>query len=155
MKKNPESISNTRVQRTRIQTAHNKLSPPKELRIGEKVYFSALDVTLDIMGGKWKALILWNLRGGAKRFTEFRKLIPDITEKMLSLQLKQLESDRIIEREVFAEVPPRVEYSLTEEGKTILPMLEAMEEWGKTKADKAATALYNLRNPSPQRRLRM
>jgi DNA-binding HxlR family transcriptional regulator len=109
-----------------------------EFRIGDKAYHSALDITLDIVGSKWKILVLWSLRDGAKRFTELSKSIPDITEKMLSLQLKQLEHDRIIEREVFAEVPPRVQYSLSPEGTTILPMLQAMVAWGQQKADTAA-----------------
>lgn len=109
-----------------------------ELHVGDKSYHSALDITLDIVGSKWKILVLWNLRDGAKRFTELKKLIPDITEKMLSLQLKQLEHDRIIEREVFAEVPPRVQYSLSPEGRTLLPMLRAMVAWGQQKADTAA-----------------
>ncbi len=91
---------------------------------------SGMDITLELVGSKWKILILWNLRNGAKRFTDIRKHIPTITEKMLSLQLKQLEADHFLSREVFAEVPPRVEYSLTDEGKTLLPMLEAMSAWG-------------------------
>jgi DNA-binding HxlR family transcriptional regulator len=79
------------------------------------------------------------------RFTELSKAIPGISEKMLSLQLKQLESDRVIQREVFAEVPPRVEYSLTEEGLTLLPMLEEMARWGMSKATKAAVTKQKYR----------
>ncbi|TAE27296.1 MAG: MarR family transcriptional regulator [Candidatus Kapaibacterium sp.] len=97
-----------------------------------------MDITLEFVGSKWKILILWNVRNGAQRFSELRKHIPNITEKMLSLQLKQLEADHFISREVFAEVPPRVEYTLTDEGKTLLPMLEAMSAWGEQKAKKTS-----------------
>jgi DNA-binding HxlR family transcriptional regulator len=118
-----------------------------EIQIGEKTYHSALDVTIEVIGGKWKALVLWNLRDGALRFTELTKAIPDISEKMLSLQLKQLETDHVIQREVFAEVPPRVEYSLTSEGLTLLPMLEEMARWGQHKAEKATTVTKKTTTP--------
>jgi DNA-binding HxlR family transcriptional regulator len=122
------------------QTAQKGMNEA-HIHIGDKTYFSALEVALDIFGGKWKTLVLWSLQYGAKRFTELHKLIPGITEKMLSQQLKQLEADRIIQREVFAEVPPRVEYSLTEEGQTILPVLIAMTQWGQHKAEKHAATM--------------
>jgi DNA-binding HxlR family transcriptional regulator len=105
-----------------------------EIRIGDTVYHSALDLTMSFVGGRWKTVVLWYLRSGAKRFGELNRLIPNITEKMLSLQLKQLENDGIVRREVFSEVPPRVEYSLTVQGQTLLPILEAMAAWGRSKA---------------------
>lgn len=104
-----------------------------EIKMYGKVYHCALDVTMDFIGGKWKSIVLWYLRKGPKRFSELNKQIPGITEKMLSLQLKQLEQDGIIERKVYAEVPPKVEYYLTEEGKTLLPLLEEMAKWGRKK----------------------
>ncbi|MBC7861575.1 MAG: helix-turn-helix transcriptional regulator [Bacteroidia bacterium] len=105
-----------------------------EIKMNGRIYHCALDVTMDYIGGKWKSVVLWYLRNKTMRFGELRKQIPDITEKMLSMQLKQLEMDGIVKREVFPEVPPRVEYSLTKEGKGMLPMLEALAEWGRTKA---------------------
>jgi DNA-binding HxlR family transcriptional regulator len=90
------------------------------------------ELTLSIIGGKWKMLILWYLgKQGTKRFGELRKLIPDITQRMLANQLRELEEDYIIHREVYPVVPPKVEYSLTEQGESLMPILEAMYDWGK------------------------
>jgi DNA-binding HxlR family transcriptional regulator len=97
----------------------------------EKTYHCALDVTMDFIGGKWKTVVLWYLRNKTLRFGELRKQIPDITEKMLSIQLKKLENDGLIKREVFPEVPLRVEYSLTDFGKTLTPVIEAIAKWGR------------------------
>lgn len=97
-------------------------------------YHCALDVTMAFIGGKWKAVVLWYLRKEKKRFSELKERIPAITDKMLSLQLRALEKDGIVKRTVYPEVPPKVEYSLTEEGKTMIPMLEAIALWGKNKA---------------------
>ena len=102
-----------------------------KIRMNERVYHCALDVTMDYMGGKWKAVVLWYLRKGPKRFSALKRHIPDITEKMLSLQLKQLETDGVIGRKIYAEVPPRVEYFFTEEGKTLIPALEEIAAWGR------------------------
>lgn len=96
-----------------------------------RTYHCALDVSMSFIGGKWKSVLLWYLRGGPKRFGELKRLVPGITEKMLSLQLKELEADGIVQRQVFAEVPPRVEYSFTNFGHTMIPMLEAIAEWGR------------------------
>lgn len=109
----------------------------KEVRFkvrGEE-FHCALDVTMNFIGGKWKTVVLWYLRKGKKRFSELHRLIPGITEKMLSLQLKQLEQDGIVERVVYAEIPPRVEYHLTEFGKTLNPLLEAVAKWGRELAE--------------------
>lgn len=97
-----------------------------------KTYHCALDITMDYIGGKWKSVVLWYLRNKTMRFGELRKQIPDITEKMLSLQLKSLEDAGLVKRKVFAEVPLRVEYSLTDFGKTVVPVLEAIAKWGRT-----------------------
>ncbi len=99
-------------------------------------FHCALDITMSYIGGKWKAVVLWYLRKGKKRFTELKAHIPDITDKMLSLQLKALEKDGIVSRRVYPEVPPRVEYTLTDEGKTLIPAIEAIAKWGREKADK-------------------
>lgn len=105
------------------------------ISLNDKTYHCALDVTMDYVGGKWKTVVLWYLRKDKKRYSELRKLIPDITERMLSIQLKQLEDDGLIKREVFTEKPPlKVEYSLTDFGKTLIPVLDALALWGRTVA---------------------
>lgn len=93
-------------------------------------YRCTVAATVAVAGGKWKPLIIYYLLSGTKRFGELRKLIGGITQRSLTLQLRELESHGIITREVFAEVPPRVEYSLTELGLTLAPVLNAMKEWG-------------------------
>lgn len=93
-------------------------------------YRCTVEATVAVAGGKWKPLIIYYLLSGTKRFGEIRKLIGGITQRSLTLQLRELESHGIISREVFAEVPPRVEYSLTEFGLTLTPVLNAMKEWG-------------------------
>lgn len=100
-----------------------------------KTYHCALDITMSFIGGKWKTVVLWYLRKDKKRFSELKRLIPEITEKMLSLQLRELEKDGFVQRTVYPEVPPRVEYALTEEGKTLQPILEAMAAWGRRKGN--------------------
>lgn len=105
-----------------------------EIVMGDETYYCAMDVSMSFIGGKWKTVVLWYLRKGPKRFGELKKLIPPITEKMLSLQLKELEKDGIVKRTIFPEVPPRVEYELTDEGQTLLPLLEEIAAWGRRKA---------------------
>lgn len=100
-----------------------------------KEYHCAMDVTMDYIGGKWKTVVLWYLRKDRKRFGELRKLIPNITEKMLSLQLKDLENDGLVGRKIYPEVPPKVEYYLTSFGKTLIPMLEEIAKWGRGLAE--------------------
>lgn len=104
-----------------------------EFHLNDKRYHCALDITMDYIGGKWKTVVLWYLRKEKKRFNELKRHIPEITEKMLSLQLKALENDGLVVRKVFAEVPPRVEYSLSEEGKSLVPVIEALAAWGRNK----------------------
>lgn len=86
--------------------------------------------TVQLIGNKWKILIIRNLIDKTQRFTDFLKTIPAISKKVLTDNLRALENDGLIEREVFAEVPPRVEYSLSELGKTLRPILDAMRDWG-------------------------
>ena len=86
--------------------------------------------TLELIGGKYKALILWNLAEKKLRFSELRNTIQGATPKMLTQQLRELESQNLIHREVFAVVPPKVEYSLTELGRSLMPILVSMRDWG-------------------------
>lgn len=95
-------------------------------------FHCAMDVTMHYIGGKWKTVVLWYLKSGTMRFGEIKKRIPDITEKMLSIQLKALEEDGLVRREVFPEVPLRVEYSLTAFGQSLIPVLDAISQWGRT-----------------------
>ena len=106
------------------------------VKLKGKQFHCALDITMDFLGGKWKTVVLWYLRDEALRFSALRRLMPEITEKMLSLQLKQLEKDGLISRKVFAEVPPRVEYALTKEGRSLRPALEALAAWGRRKGER-------------------
>ncbi len=87
--------------------------------------------TLAIVGGKWKWLIVYRLfENGVLRYGELKKSLPSITHKMLSHELKELEAEKLIHREEYHQIPPKVEYSLTEKGKTLLPILELMYKWG-------------------------
>jgi DNA-binding HxlR family transcriptional regulator len=106
-----------------------------------KPFRCAVEITIDVAGGKWKPLILHYLLDGTKRFGELRRLIGGVTQRSLTLQLRQLEEHGVIHREVFAEVPPRVEYSLTPRGVTLAPILEAMKQWGEAYAEEQAHVL--------------
>ncbi len=110
-------------------------SKEKVFVLDGKEYHCAMDVTMDYIGGKWKTVVLWYLRKDKKRFSELRRLIPNITEKMLSLQLKDLEKDGIVKRTIYPEVPPKVEYCLTDFGKTLIPMLDEIAKWGRGLAE--------------------
>jgi len=89
-----------------------------------------VSATLHLIGGKYKALILWHLVGRILRFSELRKLVPEATPKMLTQQLRELEHDGLLTRTVYPVVPPKVEYSLTDKGNSLQPILEAMFDWG-------------------------
>lgn len=98
----------------------------------EKVFNCEKELTLSIISGKWKMLIMWHLgKEGTKRFGELKSLMPKITHRMLVSQLRELEDDLIVSRVVYPVVPPKVEYSLTERGRSLLPILDSMHEWGK------------------------
>ncbi|MDD1774900.1 MAG: helix-turn-helix transcriptional regulator [Methanobacterium sp.] len=98
--------------------------------MAKRDYCYAVEAALDELGGKWKPLILYILIDGKLRFNEINKLLPSITQRMLTKQLRELEKDNLIHREVYAEVPPKVEYCLTEKGHSVIPVLEALCEWG-------------------------
>ena len=95
-----------------------------------KKYNNPVELSLDIIGGKWKMPIIWCLRGDTLRYGEIRRSLPKVTHKMLTQQLRELESDEIIKRKVYPEVPPKVEYSLTLLGKSVIPVIDLLSEWG-------------------------
>lgn len=96
--------------------------------------------TLSVIGGKWKPIILFVIKDEKKRFGEIKKIIPAISQKMLTQQLRELEEDGIVHRKVYPVVPPKVEYSLTDYGRTLIPILDAMETWGQTHRKTAQSA---------------
>ena len=101
-------------------------SVPKEYK-----YDWPIDATLDVIGGKWKPLIIYALNDETLRFSQLLdKLQPRITQRMLTKQLRQLEEDELVTRKVYTQVPPKVEYSLTEMGKSLMPILDQLCEWG-------------------------
>jgi DNA-binding HxlR family transcriptional regulator len=89
-----------------------------------------VEAALKVIGGKWKGVILYHLMSETIRFNQLRRLIPDITQRMLTKQLRELEADKLIERKVYAEVPPKVEYSMSEYGLTLAPIIRALQNWG-------------------------
>ncbi|HTY14913.1 MAG TPA: helix-turn-helix domain-containing protein [Methanoregulaceae archaeon] len=95
-----------------------------------KVYHCTVEATLDVIGGKWKPLILWALGDKVLRFSELQRDLPGVNAKMLTKQLRELEEDGVIQRTVYPEVPPRVEYAMTDFGKTLIPILQALCTWG-------------------------
>ncbi|HEX8087899.1 MAG TPA: helix-turn-helix domain-containing protein [Blastocatellia bacterium] len=88
------------------------------------------EITLTVIGGRWKVLLLYHLFQGVKRFSELQRALPGITQKMLTQQLREMERDGLVHREVYPEVPPKVEYSMTALGMTLEPVIRAMCEWG-------------------------
>ena len=89
-----------------------------------------VETTLELIGGKYKSLILWHLSAGKLRFSELRKRISSATPKMLTQQLRELEKNQLVHREVYPVIPPKVEYSLTETGRSLMPVLVAIRDWG-------------------------
>ncbi len=95
-----------------------------------QTFVSGLDAAIDVVGGKWKVLILWNLSSGAKRFGELKRALDGVSEKMLVQHLRELERDEVVHREVHPAVPPKVEYSLTGVGSTLIEALRPLGAWG-------------------------
>jgi len=96
----------------------------------QKIYYNSVEFVMDRIGGTWKMPILWRLREKTLRYGELKKTVPKVTHKMLTSALRELEVEGYIHREVFAVVPPRVEYSLTERGKRSIPIIRCIREYG-------------------------
>ena len=96
----------------------------------QNVYNCPVDATISKIGGKYKAVILYHLGSDTLRYNQIRKQIPAITDKMLAQQLRELESDNLIIKKIYPVIPPKTEYSLSELGKTLIPLLDSMCEWG-------------------------
>ncbi len=96
----------------------------------KKEYGCPIEVTIDAIGGRWKPWILWQLKDGCKRFGELKKAITGITTRMLTNQLRELKADGVINRKIYPEIPPKVEYSMTKVGKSLDCVLEPMLKWG-------------------------
>lgn len=109
-------------------------------------YNCSMELTLDIIGGKWKPVIIWHLGEKTMRFSELKRSLPHITQKMLTQQLRALEKDGLINRLVYAQVPPKVEYSLTNYGKELLPVLSVLCQWGVKYADSVQSCTKNDEN---------
>ena len=90
----------------------------------------AVEATLQLIDGKWKGVILWHLLETTLRFGELRRLLPGVTQRMLTNQLRELEADGFVTRRIYAQVPPKVEYSLTDHGRTLGPVLLSLKNWG-------------------------
>ena len=99
--------------------------------------------TVRLLGGKYKSIIIWNLRNGTMRFSEIQAVIPEATGKMITKQLRELEADGLISRKVYPVVPPRTEYSLTEFGESSVPLITHMSEWGRAYLNRAKLPVAN------------
>lgn len=102
----------------------------KRYKLDGTFYYCPVDLTLSVIGGRWKSLVFWNLRMGPKRFGELKKILVGINDKMLTQVLRELEKSGIVNRKVYEVIPPKVEYSMTEEGTKLLPIMELMSDWG-------------------------
>ncbi|MBW7456285.1 winged helix-turn-helix transcriptional regulator [Paenibacillus sepulcri] len=102
-----------------------------------KTYYCDLEVTLEVIGGKWKGLILYHVIKGPKRTSELKRLIPNITQKMLIQTLRELEASGLISRKMYNQVPPKVEYSTTELCQSLEPILRSLCTWGGNYAEKS------------------
>lgn len=107
------------------------------------------ELTLNVIGGKWKLIILWHLgKEGTKRFGELKSLLPDISQKVLSHQLRDLEENQIVSRTVYPVIPPKVEYKLTEHGQALKPVLESMYQWGTYYRENVLQQTTDIENPT-------
>ena len=101
-----------------------------EITLKGKKYNTPVELSIEIIGGKWKIPIIWILKDGEKRYGEIRRSLPKVTHKMLTQQLRELEQDEILKRKVYPEVPPKVEYSITLLGESVIPVIDLLREWG-------------------------
>ena len=102
----------------------------KRYKIDGTFFYCPVDLTLSVIGGRWKGLVFWNLREEPRRYGEIKKILVGINDKMLTQVLRELEQCGIVNRKVYEVIPPKVEYSLTEEGRKLLPVMQLMQEWG-------------------------
>ena len=102
----------------------------KRYELDGTFYYCPVDLTLSVIGGRWKSLVFWNLRNGTLRFGEIKKILVGVNDKMLTQVLRELEKSGIVNRKVHQVIPPKVEYSLTEEGRKLLPVMQQMADWG-------------------------
>lgn len=103
----------------------------KKNRLENKHFYGCpIEAALDVIGNKWKGVILYHLMEGTKRFNELKRLIPSVSQRVLTLQLRELEEDNVINRKIFPQIPPKVEYSLSQLGKELQNILFALQEWG-------------------------
>jgi DNA-binding HxlR family transcriptional regulator len=110
---------------------HNTGKATESYTFRDKQYKCSIDVTLAVIGGKWKTSILWHLAQETMRFSDLQRMFSETTRKMLTQQLRELEGDGLVHREVYPQVPPKVEYSLTEKGRSVIPTLTLMCQWAK------------------------
>jgi DNA-binding HxlR family transcriptional regulator len=111
-------------------------SNDKIYKYNDKEYKCPLEAAMDLLAGKWRALILWHLIQEDLRFSEIQKIVPGISKKVLSEHLKTMEQNELIERTVYPEVPPRVEYNITKKGKTLFEPLDYLEKWARKNMEK-------------------
>ncbi|WP_063011264.1 winged helix-turn-helix transcriptional regulator [Nocardia kruczakiae] len=104
--------------------------------MSQRRYYCPVEVTVDLIGGKWKPVILAHLKEGVRRYGHLRRAMPSTSEKMLVQQLRELEADGLVSRTVFDTVPPQVEYDLTAEGRSLVPVLTALYEWGEKRCER-------------------
>ena len=113
---------------TIIKVGYGDIMP--EFNFKSKKFNSPVELSLSIIGGKWKIPIIWRLKDGQKRYGELKRSLTTVTHKMLTQQLRELEQDEIITRKVYPEIPPKVEYDLTLLGKSVIPVIDMLREWG-------------------------
>ncbi|MCX4091789.1 winged helix-turn-helix transcriptional regulator [Nocardia sp. alder85J] len=111
-------------------------------------YICGIDAALDVVSGKWKGLVLWELHAhGTRRFAELRRALPGVSEKMLTQHLRQMEEDGLVHRKVYAEVPPKVEYSLTDAGTSLNEALRPLGEWGRERLRRERLEVTDIDTP--------
>lgn len=113
-----------------LQKGNLEKSSNKSVTNDSECTVGSVEATLSVIGGKWKPIILYHLASNTRRFGEIAARIPRISRKVLTEQLKELEKDKLVERKYYKEIPPRVEYSLTELGESLTPVFKEMAEWG-------------------------
>jgi DNA-binding HxlR family transcriptional regulator len=106
-----------------------------------KVYHCPVELAVDVVGGRWRTVILSHLKEGVHRYGELRRRMPGVSEKMLTQRLRELEADGLVRRDDLGTMPPHVEYRLTEEGRSLAPVLQALYDWGLARAARTGTPI--------------